>query len=116
MTSSDLSQQWIDHASFFRDHGLESVARTYERCAEAISQAEAAHREELLTLSEAAAESHYSPDHLGRLVRQGSVPNSGRPGAPRIARKHLPLKSRALPKATTVAEVGREQIVRSAID
>ena len=35
-------------------------------------------------------ESCYSAAHLGRLVREGKVPNAGRPGTPRIARGDLP--------------------------
>ena len=36
--------------------------------------------------------SGYSADHLGRLVRQGTVPNAGRPSAPRIRMADLPRK------------------------
>jgi len=43
-----------------------------------------------LTLRQAALESGYSPDHLGRLVREGKIPNAGRPRAPRILRRDLP--------------------------
>lgn len=39
---------------------------------------------ELLTLRQAAKQSGYSEDHIGRLVREGKIPNSGRRGAPRI--------------------------------
>jgi hypothetical protein len=42
--------------------------------------------EELLDLQEAAPESGYSPDHLGRLVRDGKIPNAGRRNAPKIRR------------------------------
>ena len=33
---------------------------------------------EVLTLEEAAAESGYSADHLGRLLADGTIPNAGR--------------------------------------
>ena len=46
--------------------------------------------EATLTLANAARESGYSTDHLGRLVRSGKTSNAGRPGAPRISRGHLP--------------------------
>ena len=46
-----------------------------------------------LTLQEAADLSGYSADHLGRLVREGKIPNAGRPKAPRIARRDLPRKT-----------------------
>lgn len=45
-----------------------------------------------LTLKEAAQESGYSPDHLGKLVRDNTLPNAGSPNAPRIRRKDLPRK------------------------
>lgn len=63
---------------------------------QALSRAEAS---ESLTLEEAARESGYSPDHLGKLLRSGIIPNAGRKNAPRILRTHLPLKPSALRKA-----------------
>lgn len=48
--------------------------------------------DELLTLTEASRISAYSPDHLGRLIRSGTVPNAGRLNAPRIRRADLPRK------------------------
>jgi len=44
----------------------------------------------VLTLAEAAIRSGYSEEHLGRLVRQGKIPNAGRRGAPRIPVGDLP--------------------------
>ncbi len=49
-----------------------------------------------LHLRDAARESGYSADHLGRLVREGKIPNVGRPHAPRIRRGDLPRKASAL--------------------
>jgi len=46
----------------------------------------------VLTLAEAAIRSGYSEEHLGRLVRDGKIPNSGRRGAPRIRVGDLPLR------------------------
>lgn len=43
-----------------------------------------------LTLRAAAAECGYSEDHLGRLVRRGTLKNYGRPGSPRVRRGDLP--------------------------
>ena len=44
----------------------------------------------LYTLSQAAAMCNLSVDHLGRLVREGKLPNAGRRGAPRIRGADLP--------------------------
>jgi len=60
-------------------------------------QAVARSREaEALTLIEASRECGYSAEHLGRLLREGTIPNSGRRNAPRILRRHLPYKPGAL--------------------
>ena len=67
----------------------------------------------------AARESGYSADHLGRLVRDGRIPNAGRPGAPRIARSHLPRKAPAEPRLVEKhrqGEVSNAQIVQSIIE
>lgn len=49
---------------------------------------------QLLSLHRAAAESGYSADHLGRLVREGKLTNAGRANSPRIRRGDLPFKPR----------------------
>jgi hypothetical protein len=49
---------------------------------------------ELLSLQRAAAESGYSADHLGRLLRDGKLANAGRVNSPRIRRGDLPIKAR----------------------
>ena len=87
-----------------------------DRCADEL--------EATLSLVEAASESGYSADHLGRLVRDGKIPNAGRPGAPRIARKHLPRKchSTGAPPQPRLArgrgrrELSSRQIVESVIE
>jgi hypothetical protein len=45
-----------------------------------------------LTLSDASSVSGYTVDHLARLIRQGRIPNGGRPGAPRIRVRDLPVR------------------------
>lgn len=47
----------------------------------------------VLTLDAAAARSGYSRDHLARLIRSGVLPNSGRPGAPRLRLRDIPARS-----------------------
>ncbi|HSU92218.1 MAG TPA: hypothetical protein VLI43_00825, partial [Gemmatimonadaceae bacterium] len=48
----------------------------------------------LLSLRRAAAESGYTADHLGRLLREGKLANAGRVNSPRIRRGDLPIKVR----------------------
>jgi hypothetical protein len=50
---------------------------------------------EALTLSEAAKESGYSPDHLRHMVAGGTLENAGTKGRPRIRRGELPKKAKA---------------------
>lgn len=71
-----------------------------------------------LTLREAARESGYSQDHLARLIREGTIPNAGRPRAPRIRRKDLPRKAASLPgprPSLHLAGATPEQIARSVV-
>jgi len=48
-----------------------------------------------LTLRDAARESGYTADHLGRLVRNGTLPNVGRKHSPRVRACDLPRKPAA---------------------
>jgi hypothetical protein len=73
---------------------------------------------ETLTLREAARESGYSSDHLGRLVRSGVITNAGRANAPRVRRSDLPSKASALPHRPAqpkLVAVDPEQIARSVV-
>ncbi len=73
----------------------------------------------LLTLTEAAVETGYSADHLGWLVRNGRIPNHGRPNAPRVRRIDLPRKSKLLPSDLTAGRpltISKAQIARALID
>lgn len=76
-----------------------------------------AHQEsEVLTLREAAGLSGYSREHLGRLTRNGKIPNAGRPGSPGIHRADLPIKPGHLPKDEARLQIhpaSKEHVVRS---
>ena len=45
--------------------------------------------DEPLSLTEAAERTGYSADHIGRLVREGKLPNAGRTHAPRVRARDL---------------------------
>ena len=93
-----------------------------EACAAELEAALRQRDETTLTLTDAASESGYSADHLGRLVREGKIPNAGRPGAPRIARRLLPLKEKTqVPEPPTIEkplprEVSNAQVVQATIE
>jgi hypothetical protein len=88
----DLPNQWRERAKLLRDYGGGDSAKAWDVAATELDQALRDHREETLTLTEAARLSGYTPDHLGELVRSGKLPNAGRPNAPAIRRSDLPTK------------------------
>ncbi len=61
-------------------------------------------RTETLTIAEAATRSGYSPDHIGRLVRKGTLRNVGMKRAPRVLAADLPRKP-----GRRVADAGGER-------
>ncbi len=72
-----------------------------------------------LTLTAAARLSGYSREHLSRLLRDGKVPNAGRPNAPRVRLGDLPRKAGHLPPErvpTDIPGTSKRQIVRSIVD
>ncbi|MDE0395569.1 MAG: hypothetical protein OYK82_12415 [Gammaproteobacteria bacterium] len=115
-----LPGTWRMQARTLREYGGETPAVAIESCAAQLEDALRESDEATLTLTDAAIESGYSTDHLGRLVREGKIPNAGRPGAPRIARRHLPRKTCApnqrLAPQPPRREVSTAQIVQSVID
>ena len=65
---------------------------------EAAADLEAALRnrdDEILSMREAGIESGYSSEYLSRLVRNGTIPNAGRHGAPRLRRGDLPSRNKS---------------------
>ena len=116
-----LPGTWRTQAKALRQYGGETPAVALESCAAELEATLRERDETTLSLTEAAKESGYSTDHLGRLVRDGRIPNAGRPGAPRIARSILPRKTQA-PATPLLVEKHRRgegsnaQIVQSIIE
>jgi hypothetical protein len=116
---SDLPAAWRARATLLRRHGAEEAVATTAALADELESAIQAAGGGLLTLSEAAAESGYSIDHIGRLVRAGAVPNRGRPNAPRVRRSDLPRKTGTSMADLTGArplDISKAQIARALID
>ncbi|MCZ0934952.1 MAG: hypothetical protein OXJ54_07200 [Gemmatimonadetes bacterium] len=116
-----LPANWRKQAKALRRYGSEPPAVALERCATELEATLIQRDETTLSLVEAGRESGYSADHLGRLVREGKIPNAGRPGAPRIARVDLPRKATApvepqLAEETRRRDVSNVQIVQSIIE
>lgn len=97
MSLQELSSRWREEAALLRLHRHERDATWLEDRAEELERALTETESRPVSLVEAARISGYSPDHLGRLVRQGKLPNLGRPKAPKVRTCDLPRK----PKLTT---------------
>ena len=124
-TLTILSEDWRRRAKTLRRYGGDAPAAALEACATELDAALRRQNHTILTLTEAAEESGYSASHLGRLVREGTIPNAGRPGAPRIALKDLPLKARSaradgnepdLAESPSLPQVANAQVVQSIIE
>src|SRR2546422_9668941 len=70
--------------------GDDDRARAMEWAASLVERALRDQADERLTLAQASARSGYSQGHLARLIREGRLPNAGRPHAPRIRAADLP--------------------------
>lgn len=101
-----LSDGWRSLADQQRRFGAETHARILEYCADELANALRLSEEELLDLRQASIESGYSADHLGRLVRDGKLPNAGRRNAPRIRRADLPRRPEQVASAAKDADGG----------
>ena len=113
-----LPADWRKQAKALRRYGGETPATAIERCADDLEATLVERDETTFSLVEAARESGYTATHLGRLVRDGKIPNAGRPNAPRIARRHLPRKAPAeapLAEEPGPRERSNTQIVQSII-
>lgn len=89
--AEDLADAWDERATILAPYA-EAAAEAFKACANDLRTVRKNLEEELLTLTEAAKATGYSRGHLGRLVRQGKIPNHGRKHAPRVRLSDLPKK------------------------
>lgn len=90
----ELATAWKEEAIRLRDrYADERGARILTVAADELTGVLSDIDSQLLNLEQAAAVSGYSADHLGRLIRQGKIPNAGRKNAPKVRRADLPIKS-----------------------
>jgi hypothetical protein len=89
---SHLLAHWRAHAAEIEAYA-QPPAAAFRRAADQLEAVLQSADAKPLTLEQAAAESGYSVDHLGRLIRQRRIPNAGRKNAPRILRSDLPRKA-----------------------
>lgn len=86
-----LGDRWREQGAQIAPYAP-AAAQAFRECARELFDALRAHNDAVLTLAQAAAESGYNADHLGRQVRARRIPNAGRKGKPLIRRGDLPLK------------------------
>ena len=110
-----LVQEWYAQAELFTEHECQDVAATYRIAGDELERNLREWEDELLNLQQASEESGYSADHIGRLLRRGTLPNAGRLHAPRIRRADLPQKTGLPSQRTNMQSPGasKEQIARS---
>jgi len=90
---SRIPQDFRDNATVVRRlAGSEPAAHVWEAAAAEVENRLEESLFEPLTLNAAAPESGYTRSHLSRLLKEGTVPNSGTDTDPRILRMHLPRK------------------------
>lgn len=97
MTPTEFLAKWTTEAEAMQRRGV--MVNGAGLLAEVLADFKAVHASQaqaVLSLPEAASRSGYSVEHLGRLVREGRLPNAGRRGAPRIRAADLPRKPPAL--------------------
>lgn len=92
-----LSAKYRELADRFQEYGQAQPAALLLKVAEDLETAGTEYLSEPLSVAEAAAESNYSESRLYHLVNEGTVPNAGVSGSPRIRRADLPRKGSRLP-------------------
>lgn len=105
--SAPLTPSLLELAASFRDEAAAAepynagAAYAWRRAADAIELAVRGNADEALTLEQAAAESGYSAERLRKLIADGTLPQAGRKGAPRVRRGDLPKRAKASPDVPT---------------
>lgn len=93
VTERELVVLWREEAQTLERYGDERGATMLRRNADDLEAAMRAAADEALDLDAAAAESGYSKDRLRHMISDGTLPNAGRKGSPRVRRVDLPRKS-----------------------
>jgi hypothetical protein len=91
---SELLGTWREDAERLRLYGDSRGADVVQRLAGQLEAAMTDAEREVLSLAAAAEESGYSERRLREFLADGTVPNAGEKGRPRILRGDLPRKGR----------------------
>ena len=93
-----LAARWLADADVLEGALDERAAALYRRHAAELQEALREATDEVLTLTQAAAESGYSESRLRHLVSDGTIPQAGERGRPRVRRGDLPSKAAKAPR------------------
>lgn len=89
---AELPARWRAEAEVLRKNGDERGAFLKELHAQELEDAVAAEQMQPISIREASELGGYTEDHLREQIREGKIPNAGRPGSPRIRRGEVPVK------------------------
>jgi hypothetical protein len=87
-----LAERWRAEAALLRRRGADAQGAAMESCASDLEDEARLFSLETLTLEQAARETGYSYSAVQKMVRDGTIPNVGKKGAPRVRRGDLPKK------------------------
>jgi len=89
---SDLLQLWQQRADYLHQFGDPNSARLWRTAAVELERALTAFGEQMLTVTDAAQVTGYTPDYIRKQIAAGALPNAGRKNAPRVRRADLKTK------------------------
>ncbi len=89
---SRVTKRWLSEAETLHRRGADEQAVVLQSCANELTEEGRLFSLEALTLGRAAEESGFSYSALEKMVRDGTLPNVGKKGAPRVHRGDLPSK------------------------
>ena len=101
---NSLAECWLSTAETLEGAFDERGAALYRRHAAELQEALREAADEVLTLSEASSESGYSESRLRHLIADGTIPQAGERGRPRVRRGDLPQKPQKNGQSTTDIE------------
>ncbi len=89
---NSLAECWLSTAETLEGAFDERGAALYRHLAAELQEALREAADEVLTLAEASSESGYSESRLRHLIADGTLPQAGERGRPRVRRGDLPSK------------------------
>lgn len=111
---SRLAGKWEAVAATLRHYGDQRGELLLKSLKEELLTTAREDMDVLLSLREAAIESGYHEDSLGRMVKENRIPNRGRTNAPKVRRGDLPKKRRVAKGGQSEDNI--ERLFRDVID